>query len=128
MTPEKITLKLVSKIDCKQCTQVKNYLEGKSVQYELEMAEDKGYGFWREFIAKNTGVVGFPILIKDWGGGNFQVVNGLPERIIEEFSKWETVQDTVQVAVQDKCDHPDFDWCFCKKCGHNVKEVGVAQS
>lgn len=80
-------LKIVSKIDCTRCENIKNYLSQRQILFDVEMAEDKGYGYWRDYIAGTTGKLGFPLLIHN-DGETTGHVNGSNEEIIEQIDQW----------------------------------------
>lgn len=80
-------LKVTSKKDCSRCEEIKNYLNGRGIEYLEEIAEDKGYSYWRNFIQGVTGNLGFPLLIHD-DGQTTGFINGSSEEIIERINEW----------------------------------------
>jgi glutaredoxin len=70
-------MKIISKLNCKRCEEIKSYLNINKINFEEEMAEDKGYEYWRNLVQEKTGKIGFPILIK---GEHLE--NGSSEEII----------------------------------------------
>lgn len=77
-------LKIISKTNCPRCENIKEYLNKYDVQYEVEMAEDKGYEYWRAGCMEMTGKLGFPILIKDevWvNGSTEEIIGWLAEKV-----------------------------------------------
>jgi glutaredoxin len=115
-------LKLISKINCPRCEEIKKYLEGRKIDFEVEMAEDRGYGYWREKIQQITGKLGFPIL--EYGvvepGSVVRYVNGSSEEIIGEVNKW---YPTIQPdrSEEKECQEIHFDWAICE-CGYKGKK------
>ena len=70
-------MKLITKINCTRCSEIKDYLTINNITFEIENAEDKGYIYWRELVKENTGKAGFPIIIK-----NNIIENGTKEELI----------------------------------------------
>jgi len=81
-------LKLISKIDCPRCVNVKAYLYERGIDYQEEMAEVLGYEHWREFIQLRTEKLGFPLLIYNKAGMLAEYANGSFEEIIEAINRW----------------------------------------
>lgn len=76
-------MKLISKTNCPRCESIKNFLDKNNFPYEVEMAEDKGYGYWRDFVTQKTGTLGFPILLN-----GDECVNGSSEDLLQAINKW----------------------------------------
>ena len=83
-------LKIISKVNCPRCENIKQYLDLNNIPYEVEMAEDKGYGYWRDFVTEKTGQLGFPIVFK-----GEECVNGSSEEIINKISEWSTKKESM---------------------------------
>lgn len=112
-------LKVISKINCPRCENIKQYLEGREIEFEIEMAEDMGYEHWRELIQENTGKLGFPLLLKiDFDNQQTEWLNGSTDEIIDKINEWYPHEKTESA---EKCSLVHFDWAICK-CGHRGKE------
>lgn len=94
-------LKIISKINCPRCENIKQHLDTNNIPYEVEMAEDKGYGYWRDFVTEKTGQLGFPIVFN-----GEECVNGSSEEIVEKINFWNTPKE----SGEDKNDHIKYAW------------------
>lgn len=75
-------MKIITKINCTRCEEIKNYLNTSNIPFKEENAEEKGYDFWRDLVREKTGKPGFPILIN-----NDEVENGSTEELLEYINK-----------------------------------------
>ena len=113
-------LKIISKVDCKRCEEIKRYLDGRLIPYEVEMAEDRGYEYWRDFVRERTGMLGFPILGYSVGeGAIYQIVNGGTEEIINKINEW--YPNSTDYEGKKSCDQIHYDWAICS-CGYKGKD------
>ena len=113
-------LKLISKINCPRCEEIKNYLDGRGIIYEVEMAEVRGYDYWRSAVAEMTGKMGFPILITNILSGPENWVNGSTEEIIEKISEITLAGKPENTQEEKKdCKSPHYFWAKCPECGYD---------
>lgn len=117
-------LKVISKENCPRCETIKAYLTSAGISFEVKMAEEQGYDFWRKVIEKNTGKLGFPYLIKEPYTDGRDCVNGSVEEIIAKIDEWYLIKgaicnpDSEDPSNFIECNHPLFSWASCAKCGH----------
>lgn len=109
-------LKLISKINCERCENIKNYLTQRGIEFEVEMAENMGYEIWRDLILQETGKPGFPLLIKTTTNKT-EYLNGSTEEIIEKINEWYPTLDGLnhsETAVSRgiKPDRINYEWGF----------------
>lgn len=110
-------IKVISKIDCTRCEEVKKYLKENNIPFEVEMAEDKGYKYWREYVSTMTGEIGFPVVILFQDGENLYTINGSFENIVSRIEKWKEMPSTSREISNRECTNIHYDWAVCSNCG-----------